>query len=149
MNPFRLTTVVSLLHVAFLRGVRRRRMRNRFALALLAMAMAFGYQTANSQPLKPCSQLNEEMLREHAKNGYLLAGGSPLKGGGWMAGFIGHDSKADHIYMEAQTLSSESPPSRDCPTPWTLVDECVDPRPTSGPITYKHWRCTATAPVPK
>ena len=85
MELFRLATVVSLLCLAFLRQVRSRRMRNRFALALLAMAMAFGYQTAYSQALKPCSQLNEEILREHATNGYLPVGASPLKGGGWMA----------------------------------------------------------------
>jgi hypothetical protein len=76
-------------------------MSTRFFLAMLAMAMAFGYQTVYSQPLKPCSQLNEEILREHAKNGYLPVGASPLNGGGWMAGFIGQDSKADRIYGEA------------------------------------------------
>ena len=116
---------------------------------LLAMAVAFGYQTADAQSLKPCSELEREILSEHAKNGYLPVGAGPLKGNGWMAGFVGKDIGADRMYIEALTLSSESPPSRDCPTSWTLADECVRPRPTSGSITYKHWRCTATNPVPK
>ena len=120
-------------------------MSNRFLLAIFAMVATFGCQTAYPEPLKPCGQLMREVMMEHAQEGSYPVGANRNEDTDTEAVVYMNATSAGG-YIEMLIPSGHLPSQADCPTPFTLVDECVKPSLTGEQVTYKYWRCTGTAP---
>jgi hypothetical protein len=90
-------------------------------------------------------QLMIEVMMEHAKEGFYPVGATRDQDtGAEMVAYM--NATSARVVGEMLMPSGYPPPSKDCPSPWTLVDACRGSSPTGEQVMYQYWRCTVAAP---